>query len=934
MKLNKILMALSAMAIVGCSSEDFNDPSVTQAIDDSRLIQLDENFILAGVGEVDNTTRTHWEQDSETGAFVNKFLPIWAKAGTATTDYIYKVDDVTNSPTANLEAQAVGLCWLGNGAAGTDVYTNYEFYHFGWLNKGETEADLDKCGSLYNGSLYNEITLKANVVAEKEAVPGTDWDKTTIPEKSSKNHTEDILNYNSGVYKTDNKAIFSGQYIVYYPYNKDFTDAGTIPAVAETNWKAAPVDDVVDEEEVKGWMAPEIGKATFRYSAPVEIKGGHQAANFGLKNLSAIAQLRVATAAGELTGAEIDQIVLYSPSEKLLKKAYLAADKIKAGAKGAGLYASTEGTKTIVANPQKVIKFKANGTPDRSAYITVLPTTVDDLVALVHNRKDGGKWAQISLGNKEFKAGSAKRLDIVVKAADFTTDFIAVDEASLTASLKSARDAAGDAPYKPQTITVIGDITLEAKTANDITVTTPGTYNINVAQDAAITIKGDDIIVPEKVTLNLKTNMESDVRVLGTYCCGGATIGGRVDVKGGTISNVTLEPSEARVTAETYDALNPQITYSDAATVAAGKTIDVQAGKVEVNAAVAHKGNIKIAEGAIVTVNLTGGLNFMGSNVTNDGTIEVKANGKFDMTDANGNAHATDGKRMTNNGTFIHNVDAAVGTAVQSMNQNGEYRCKVSEQAELDDAYQKWLACSVIEIVAAPTGYNLGVAKAIAYQHKGKYIDIEVNSDTNVTTFNNDAQDDEEIMVGNLTVKTGGLFIDFVKESGSVEAKNYKIGKRTLTVNGDMTVAAEGKNTTISDSKKVNITGNLNINKGKLIYSGPHTPEGENKQNNEEGLAVAKDINVNGAQFVAQDDALNITCANFYLKSKGQAKFGNRTAGDAKNMVVSGTIDNPKGCKFTITAAPAAGGKLQAWVSCTELKVGGTFEGAMPQVVE
>ena len=908
MKLNKILMALSAMAIVGCSSEDFDVPSATQAIDDSRLVQLDESFVLAGVGVEGSTTRTHWEQDAETGAYVNKFLPIFNASGST------KLDEA-----ANLDAQAVGLCWLGQGAVGTDVYTNYQFYHFGWLKKGETEADVDNCvpAKLYNGALYDEITLGTAGTLDKEA-DETDFTITTTS-KASWGAASTALNYNSGVYMTKNKSIFGGQYIVYYPYNEDFKDAGTIPAAAKTNW-AAPVDDGT----AKGWMAPEIGKETFRYSAPVTIEGGNKAANFGLYNLSAIVQLRVASVADELTGAQIDQIVLYSASEKLLKKAYLAADKIKDGAKGAGLYASTEGTKTIVANPTTNITIDAQGKPDRSAYITVLPTTVDDLVALVH--KTDGRWAQISLGNKEFKAGSAKRLDIVVKAADFTTDFIAVDEASLTNSLKAARTAAGSAPYTPQTITVIGDITLKAATTNGITVSTVGTYEINHAEDAAITIKGDDIIVPEKVTLNLKTNMESDVRVLGTYCCGGATIGGRVDVKGGTISNVTLEPSEARVTADTYDNLNPQITYSAAATVAAGKTVKVQAGNVEVNAAVQHKGDIVIAEGAKVTVKgTTGDLNFMGSYVTNNGTIEVEKAGKFDMTDANGNAHASDGERMTNNktGKFIHNVDAGVGTAVQSMNQNGEYRCKVDKQEKLNDAFLQWTACSVIEMVNPSTVmYNLGTAASIptkadgtgAYKHKGKYIDIEVNSGA-ITSFNNPGAtngDSEEIHIGNLTVTRGGLNVDYVQGTG----------KRMLTVHGNMEVNAETK---LWDSKKITVDGNLTVNGATLLYKGAKA--------NVDGLEVKKDITVSGAAglFDAhEDNAIKIKCANFYLTDKATATFGNRTGEIDKTMAVTGTISNPKDCTFGITAATDP--NLLAWITCTELLVGGNWTGARPIV--
>jgi len=891
MKLNKILMALSAMAIVGCSSEDFNDPSVTQAIDDSRLIQLDENFVLAGVGEVGNTTRTHWEQDATTKNLVNVFLPIYNS-------------DVTGGMTlsaTDYKKQAVGLCWLGNGGVGTDVYTNYEFYHFGWLNKEETKANVE-CNKLTNGAFYSDITVNADAGAGEA-------DPANFVITSSGDPAEDVLNFNSGVYKTDNKAIFGGQYIVYYPYNENFKDAGTIPAVAKTSF------DWISES-----TSATLGQETFRYSAPVTIEGGNQAADFGLKNLSTLVRLRVSTVAGDASiDKEIDQIVLYSESGKLLQQANLAADKIAAGKEGAELYAETEGTKTITTKfvGGTAPKLKVGKDTEVKPYITVLPTTVDDLVVLVHN-KSLKMWAKVEMPATEFKAGNAQVLDITVKAADFKADFIAVDQASLETALTEAR-AVPASEAKPQTITVIGDIKLTADLA------------INDDKDAFITIKGDDIIVPENVTLTLKTKMESDIRVLGKSCCSG-DFGGILNIAGGTINNVTMEKTE--VTKPDNDD-NPTLNYTGAATVAAGKTIDVKAGKVEVNAAVAHKGDIKIAKGAKVTVNEIGGLNFMGSNVTNDGTIEVMKNGNFNMTNSDGGATAAAGKRMTNNGTFIHNVDAAVGTAVQSMNQNGEYRCKVEEQTELADAYQKWSACSVIEIVTG-TNYNLGVAESnINYQHNGKYIDIEVNA-AGTTTFDNAAMDDKEIKIGKLTVTKGNLIIDFVKANGAdASATGYKIGKRTLTVNGDMTVAADGSTTTILDSKKVNITGNLNVNKGTLTYCGPNTPGGETKQNNEGGLAVAKDINVNGATFVAQDDALNITCANFYLKKGADgatATFGNRTAGDAKNMVVSGTIDNPKDCTFTISAA--AGGKLLAWVSCKELKVGGTFTGAQPQVVE
>lgn len=882
MKLNKLFMVLAATAIVGCTSDDLNDFTANQAPEqDSRLIELNENFVIAGVGVEASATRTHWELVD--GALKNKFLPTYATAGAAGD----KLSDVA-------APDVVGLCWLGQGAVGTDVYTNYQFYHFGWLNKGESEADVE-CGKLNNGAFYDAIELKAATVADDEAVPGTDWDKTTLPAEALDDDGEDNLNYNSGVYKTDNKSIFGGTYIVYYPFEEDFNEIGTIPAKATTVFNPAPVA-LTDKA---------LGEATFRYSSPVTIEGGDQAAGFGMHNLSTLVQLRVATPSGvDLSAKNIDKVILYSASKGLLKQANLAADKIVAG--NAADFASTEGTQTVAATFAPAVALKATDAGPTSAYITVLPTTVPDLKALVHNSTDG-TWATVDLGSTTFGAGKAKRLDISVTAADFKSDFIAVDEATLTTALNEA-DAAITAGAESATITVIGDITLETAAYS----IDPTTYP-NIAE---ITISGDAIIVPEDVTLTLEdANIESEIQVLGKSCCDGAQ-GGRLVVKSGTISDVTMVETEANTKNDTN---NPEVQFTTAAaTVAAGSTFDVQAGKVIVSQPVAFKGDVVIAEGAKLTVDATGSFKSMGANVTNNGTIEVEKYGQYNMASADGtSATATDGKRMTNGetGVFIHNVDAGVGTAVQSMVQNGEYRCKVNSQNKLDDAYNLWTACSVIEMVEAGATYNLVNAK----QHGGKYVDIEVST-TTLTTFNNPVVgattdgDELAINIGNLTVTKGGLDIDYFTGTKG----------RTLTVNGDMVAKA---NTTITDSKKINVTKNLTVEGAGITL----TYKGINK--NVDGLAVTGDVTVSKATFDASDtDAIKISCANFYLADGAEAKFGNRTSGGSTTMAVTGTINNPKGCKFT--SAAATGTNLLPHITCTTLLYGGTFTNYEPQTVE
>lgn len=904
MKLNKILMVLAATAIVGCTSEDLNDFSAKQAPEDSRLIELDENFAIAGVGVDGAATRTHWAMDAG-GAVVNVFLPTYANNVAAGA----LLHDPTSATPAAALNQTVGLCWLGE-TVGENVYTNYQFYHYGWLNNGETLPAFDKCPpyALNNGSWYSDITLKANVTAGNEAVPATDF---TLPAQSATSG----LNYNSGIYKTDNKAIFGGNYIVYYPFNEEFKEVGTIPALAVTQF-----GDGVATSAPKIVGDPALGEATFRYSKAVEIKGGGQAAGFGLTNLSELLQLKVFTPSGDANiGKKIDKIVLYSQSEKLLKQANLRADKIVEGKKGVELYAegSTVGTKTITINFKAGDEIALAKEADAAlgAFITVLPTTVEDLKIFVHNQDDK-TWAVIDKANQQFNA-AADRIRVSVKATDFSSNYFAFDQASLEEALTEAR-AAG----VPSEIEVIGDITL---TANLL---------INNPADANITIKGDDIIVPEDKTLTLATNMVSDVRVLGKECCGAATKGGRLVIEGGKITKVTMEPTkvEGDLTEVQYNDYNPLVTYAAGAAdpiVAAG-VFDAQAGNIVVNSPVQHKGNLTIAEGVKVLVDGTAGnagdLNFMGSTVVNNGTIEVTKGGKFDMTDASGNATATDGQRMTNNGTFIHNVDAGVGTAVQSMVQNGEYRCRVDKQEKLDDALLQWTACSVIEMVDAGTTYDLGTAADIetkddgttAWKHKGKYIDYEVNT-TSPTTFINPADgdgngDNENIQVGNLTVKAGGLGVNYVKGTG----------KRQLTVNGDMKVSAA---TNLISSQKVTVTKNLNVEGAELRYLGA--------KQNEEGLAVGQDITVSGAggNFNAGFlNCLDITCANFTLADHAEAHFGNRTGGADKNLVVSGTITNPATCTFDIKAANQVGSSILAWVTCKTLIVGGTFTAAQPRV--
>ena len=142
--------------------------------------------------------------------------------------------------------------------------------------------------------------------------------------------------------------------------------------------------------------------------------------------------------------------------------------------------------------------------------------------------------------------------------------------------------------------------------------------------------------------------------------------------------------------------------------------------------------------------------------------------------------------------------------------------------------------------------------------------------------------------------------------------------------------------TTIIDSKKIEITGNLDIESVDgsgvmLSYKGANA--------NVDGLKVGGDITVTDAEFNAADqDALKIECKNFSLIKKAKtatpaAYFGLRSEGnDTKTMTVKGTISNPKDCLFYMQ--PVGGGTdLLAWITCYSLTTGGAFPGGKPTVV-
>lgn len=760
------LAAATGSMFVACNNEDF----VTEngAIEQSGMIELSENFMISAAGVDNASTRTHW-QLNEKGALTNVYIPVAAAAGAG--------NNTLGGQTVT--APSIGLCWIGNAGAGEQVYTNYEFFHNGWLAKGET-AKFDSCddSKLTNGWLYGDLKF---ATAASSTNPGEEvFNKVSdlaqadnvTPKEDSKGTiltVEDDLDLNSGVYKTCNKAIFGGQYIAYYPYNANFKDAGAIPATSVVEFTDMEKNDPTDLQ---------LSNNTFRYTNVATITGGQQAEGFGFKNLSGVVRV-VLKSDKDLNGQKIKKVMLYSKSSSFVKEVLLSPAKIAAGATGTELYSKVVATnKTIVVNmaSDEELSILKDGGADCTVYLTALPAKISDLTVMVQNTDN--KWAECEIGNFEIVAGEGRELVATYAAEDFKAVHYAVDQATLAEAITDCGSATKE---EPATIKVLGDITLE----KDVTV------------PAYVTIDGDKVIVPEDKTLTLADNsaIKSAVEVEGKSCCSGNN-GGKLSVAGATIyGNVTTTVGEAT------PAKPGTIEFTAANAVVGADAVIESAGTVDFadNSNVAIYGTLTLDQDVVATVAEKSVVAVKGGTINNNGTFEVL--GDFSMLDAQGTTVASAGKNFKNNGTFIDNVGSKVGGATQYMTfgENGDYICKVDSENRMNEAYENKTACSTIEIIKGGTFFF-----AKAQQHNGKDVNIIVSA---ASTIFNPA---EAITIGNLVVNEGDLRI--LESAQIVEYVNgapVVVGYATITVNGDLD--AKAKLAVAGDVRDLQINGDVTI---------------------------------------------------------------------------------------------------------------------------
>lgn len=767
----KFLLAscVLAAAVAGCQNEEFEAVNVGgQAT--SSLVEVGDNFMISGVGAVAPGTRTYWGEGTNAAGnkvLLNYFTPIIAGGNWVAN---------TELGGTGVESPEIGACVLIGGS----VYSNYQFYHYGWLATGQEKADFDICypAKLNNGWLYSELTTTMSTAGEDAAMERGHFRlKGTAKTYNNESYavSADDLNLNSGIYQTENKAMFAGDYVLYYPYNKDFTE-GMIPATSKVAF---------NDVEKKDLGSLDVAENTFRYAYAPDMVGGTKAASFEFKNLSGIVKITVKGATdADLATPSIEKLMLYSEKDGFLTKVYLDPSAIAAGKEGTEIYASgnKETNKTILVNMETASnKLGKNDV----VYISALPTTVSDLVVYAYANN---KWAACEVGSFEIKAGTGVPLEVTYADDDFEDKYLAVDTKSLIEAIKNAK--ANASALKPATVEVLGNITLD-KAQKTVGTTASGRYDI----PSYVTITGDKIIVPEDVTMVIYQNaaVESAIDVEGQPCCTGTHAGNLWVRNGGIIAGTVNVKAgyEGKEDAVLNFLSQPSAVANGASQIAAEAEVNVE-GTVSFSGATDIRGTLNIAEDATATVGTASAaadVNVRGGKVSNDGTFEV-LNGKFAVVGAQGNSYtAADGENFTNNGKFIDNVGTTVGGATQHMTMGAEaqYICKVDDQARLDEAYKQKKACNLIQITKAITAATPGTDPdyydfTAVEQHADKDVDVEVAA-TGVKF-----QPSVEVTIGNLSVTSGSLEIKETAYTPATMTEPEVYGY--LHVNGDINIAA------------------------------------------------------------------------------------------------------------------------------------------------
>lgn len=525
-KINYLYLGALALPLMftACNNEDIEAPS-KNAFDNAQVVELSDNFqLFAARGGEGVASRAEWLNGTKLSMY---WMPRELQADIAIDDAAMESEGgftLTVDPTSKEYAfDKVGLAWVGAQGAETNIYSNYEFTHSGWLAVGNTTDMKHQVVECVDGKyyynwdyvLFNDLGSNDIKVTSKAAGTGyyahgeltTPVNASTLGISTPK--TIDELNLSNGTFATENKSIFSGNYIAYYPYNAELVEAA--PLRASINY---PINFVVGDDN----RMVSAGKYTFACGyMDTPIEGGVEASSLKMSSYTGFLALQIADGSMQ----NIKKMILFNKDGKIVQAADLTASDIKnktfANAVPAKKVNNVEINFTDKSGAAANLLFDYAVPADDSyarLVIPMMPAEIDELYVILVDDKEIGymnKLTNVSIKSNQI-ATCTGSTGGYIKMNLTKSGYIATDHATLDAAVANATGTTDK-------VQLLGDIMIdEPCTIEDVTITGEFTSNGSTAKVGRLVVTGSDNATQNVLTLT-DVDLTADMLIEAQGCC-------------------------------------------------------------------------------------------------------------------------------------------------------------------------------------------------------------------------------------------------------------------------------------------------------------------------------------------------------------------------------------------------------------------------------
>lgn len=504
-------MALPAL-FAACADEDFVSQRGPSFENNGEFVSLPEGWAVGVSRGTNASTKVAWDLQEWGGHLRYSWLPALNEGGTG------------------ILPEHIGFAWRGD-APDSQVRTNYKFTLGGYLKKGQETPEFKECdGKLIvtNGYLFGDCasnTLQLQVYDEtksKTKMQATsdytlNWASNAWTLKNTgnldmydtQNLPEGAPDVRTGIFTTDNSTVFSGDYIVYFPFNEEFAETGNLPAVSPASF----TQDMDNKN-----LAAHLNGKTFAYGTTKIEKGGTMAEGFETKNLSSIIAFNIVN--GTEKEQEIAKVILYDEGNDngFYTKVGLDATKIGA-ATGKDLYVINEDTEyspTLLVNLESESKDNVKvaateGSNSKIVTLAALPTTL--VKPVVYIMFADGLSVKKELAVKPLNPGEVTGYTVTLTKADLEKKVTVVVD---TKSFLQAWVEAWNSTEKSYTIETLGNITFDKTVAQQTKGNASASFDLTEQENGMLfnkdlTIEGNGkLILPADLTWLVKASGTKD----------------------------------------------------------------------------------------------------------------------------------------------------------------------------------------------------------------------------------------------------------------------------------------------------------------------------------------------------------------------------------------------------------------------------------------